>query len=494
MSNLQEFWASTDPTRADTDSDGFSDLIEITILGTDPAVSNLFYYVNDGLTNNDEWCTAPGNDSNNGLSPATPKATVQAIVDNYALKSGDVVLIDTGTYSLANNISVTAADGGSSGAPVTFMASPYGVTINRGNTAAGSYVWDLNGANYVTLTTGTGTRHPELAQSWMKAVQGYNGICLQNATGCRVSRCDAYSNFYSGIFIGSCAAATVENTVSRGCTDPSTGDGIRVESSSGVRVSNCTIYGNTAVGMSFSSCSGYTAVNNVISQDGGIAFYLYNSSASQSDYNDLWARNGGVVGWANNVYYPTLADWKVITGTDSHSLSRDPLFVDPANGDFHLQSTAGSYHGGLWVADPGNSPCIDAGEPTSAASDEPAPNGNRVNLGAFGNTTQASKTPTDRMLVLVSPAGTELWRGVNSIIWLATGQGWGSNDTIRLEYSANRGANWTPIAGAISVAVFGGEFRLGYHDGPVLAGLSGPGGLQRRSRRTRCQPGGLYGA
>ena len=387
LSNLQEFWASTDPTRADTDGDGFSDFTEIYILGTDPAVSNRFYYVNDGSTNNDEWCTAPGNDSNDGLTPATPKATVQAILDAYGLKPGDVVLIDTGTYNLSNNISVTAANSGSSDAPVTFMASPYGVTINRGNTAAGNYVWDINGANYVTLTTATGTRYPGLAQNWMKAVQGYNGICLQNATGCRVSRCEAVSNSYSGIYLGSCAAVTAENCISRGCTDPDAGDGIRVDYGSGISVKNCTVYGNGKYGLSFGSSSGYTALNNVICADGpgGIAFWLYNSSPSQCDYNNLWASNGAVVGQVYYVAsYATLADWRAATGTDSRSLSRDPLFVDAANGDLHLQSTAGSYHGDLWVADLTNSPCIDAGDPKAAVSYEPAPNGNRVNLGAYG--------------------------------------------------------------------------------------------------------------
>jgi parallel beta-helix repeat protein len=461
VSNLQEFWASTDPTKADTDGDGFSDFTEIFILGTDPTVPNRFYYVNDGSTNNDEWCTAPGNDSNDGLTPATPKASVQAIVDGYTLTPGDVVLIDTGTYNLASNIRVTGTDSGSSDAPVTFMASPYGVTLNRGNTGDGNYVWDLNGANYVTLTTATGTRHPELAQSWMKSSQGYNGICLQNATACRVSRCEAVSNFYSGVFIGSCAAVTVENSVSRGCMDPNGGDGIRVEGGSGITVRNCTIYGNTRVGMSFANSSGYTAINNVVCQDGAAnpVFWFYNSSPSQSDYNNCWATGGAVIG---HVYYgadyATLADWKAFTGVETHSLSRDPLFVGATNGDFHLQSTAGSYHGGSWLGDLANSPCVDAGQPTSAASNEPVPNGNRVNLGAFGNTAQASKTPAGRMLTLLSPAGNELWQGSESVLWLATGKGWGSNDTVRLEYSVNHGSSWTLIAGASALPYAAGGF------------------------------------
>ncbi|MGV3663164.1 MAG: S8 family serine peptidase, partial [Prosthecobacter sp.] len=70
--------------------------------------TGIAYYVNDGSTTNDAWCTAVGNDSNNGLTPATPKATVQAIISTYVLEPGDVVRIDTGSYSLATDIVVSS--------------------------------------------------------------------------------------------------------------------------------------------------------------------------------------------------------------------------------------------------------------------------------------------------------------------------------------------------------------------------------------------------
>jgi formylglycine-generating enzyme required for sulfatase activity len=60
---------------------------------------------------------------------------------------------------------------------------------------------------------------------------------------------------------------------------------------------------------------------------------------------------------------------------DVSCLAVDPLFVDPLNGDLHLAPT---------------SPCVDAGAPTSDFSQEPAPNGCRANLGAYGNTSDAA--------------------------------------------------------------------------------------------------------
>ncbi len=72
------------------------------------------------------------------------------------------------------------------------------------------------------------------------------------------------------------------------------------------------------------------------------------------------------------------------------NIAEDPLFVDPWNDDFHLQSFEGSYHGGAWLPDPEHSPCIDAGDPSSAFSNEPQPNGECINMGAYGNTDEAS--------------------------------------------------------------------------------------------------------
>jgi len=45
-----------------------------------------------------------------------------------------------------------------------------------------------------------------------------------------------------------------------------------------------------------------------------------------------------------------------------------------------------------WVKDSVDSPCIDAGDPNSDCSLEPAPNGDCINIGAYGNTAQASKS------------------------------------------------------------------------------------------------------
>ena len=73
-------------------------------------------------------------------------------------------------------------------------------------------------------------------------------------------------------------------------------------------------------------------------------------------------------------------------------IAKDPCFADAASGDFHLKSTAGRWNGTTWVKDTVTSPCIDAGETSAAYANEPTPNGNRTNMGAYGNTAEASKS------------------------------------------------------------------------------------------------------
>jgi len=64
-------------------------------------------------------------------------------------------------------------------------------------------------------------------------------------------------------------------------------------------------------------------------------------------------------------------------------------------GDYHVRSQAGRWQaeGRKWVMDAVTSPCIDAGDPGDSAGQEPDPNGGVTNLGAYGGTTQASKSP-----------------------------------------------------------------------------------------------------
>lgn len=76
----------------------------------------------------------------------------------------------------------------------------------------------------------------------------------------------------------------------------------------------------------------------------------------------------------------------------SGNMSADPKFANQAAGDYHLKSTAGRWSGSAWVKDTEDSPCIDKGDPSSIFTNEPNPNGDRINIGGYGNTSEASKS------------------------------------------------------------------------------------------------------
>lgn len=90
------------------------------------------------------------------------------------------------------------------------------------------------------------------------------------------------------------------------------------------------------------------------------------------------------------------------------NISVDPLFVnpdvsDPNTMDFHLQAKCGRYLSDgtsvprppaeNWMTDTQTSPCVDAGRPEINPFCETMCNGGRINMGAYGNTPFASKSP-----------------------------------------------------------------------------------------------------
>ena len=87
---------------------------------------------------------------------------------------------------------------------------------------------------------------------------------------------------------------------------------------------------------------------------------------------------------------------------DNGSFRAYPEFANSGNGDFHLKSARGRYmpvdpnefggQEGLWVLDEATSSCVDSGDPSIMPTAEPAPNGGRVNIGAYGETDYASRS------------------------------------------------------------------------------------------------------
>jgi hypothetical protein len=110
------------------------------------------------------------------------------------------------------------------------------------------------------------------------------------------------------------------------------------------------------------------------------------------------------------------------------SFGHDPLFADRERGDFHLRSEGWRWDGRRrrWTYDRRTSPCIDTGHPGQSAGDEPAvvpdgPNGvpavnRRVNMGAYGGTSEATLPPPDWSLRAdINNDGRVDWRDLHRV-------------------------------------------------------------------------------
>lgn len=106
------------------------------------------YYVDDQSNIGDLWTPgAVGNDSNNGQTILTPKATVTNLLSSYSLQPGDAVYIDTGVYT--QFFKITSDDDGLLGNYVSYKGAGINNTIfNVTNINEGV---KLTNINYVRL-------------------------------------------------------------------------------------------------------------------------------------------------------------------------------------------------------------------------------------------------------------------------------------------------------------------------------------------------------
>ncbi|MEI8290337.1 MAG: right-handed parallel beta-helix repeat-containing protein, partial [Verrucomicrobiota bacterium] len=556
--------------------------------GGTPSVSGLLrvlsntgttFYVNDGSTTNDIYCSAVGSDANDGLTPATPMGTVKRLIATYRLMAGDTVFIDTGLWTLDGNLVFT--DSGAPGQLIRLVGSTnvLGSVFNRNDISEGMYGFHLSGNSFMRLEN-------------LKITGAQHGITGGGSQGIELAGCEAYGNNVWGIVFGSCS-----NIVVSGCIARNNGHGLDVDGGSGTVTGNSVHHnngwglylngsflaeGNDCYNNSSSALygqNGVRACNNQIHENpgeyalrlsgttseavsnnvylngshgvlvtagaafrrnvvysngryglwvtgngnmiqnnlvydndrnnegywnigiannanvvenntlyGGNGYYCWGPWGSVarnniiwargaghyaiyqdrtdgtpvSDYNNLYASDGATLGyWAGA--RTNLAAWKSAAGMDANSLSTDPLFVDVngaddtlggfygADDDFHLSSIAGSYHDGFWFADATNSPCIDAGDPSTTFTNEPYYNGLRINQGAYGNTAEASMTAYAgafcALNLATNPAAggmISVWPpGVSNLYYPA-------NTFVTLTASNNLGFIWGNWSGAVS--------------------------------------------
>ena len=216
------------------------------------------YYVNDGTVLSGDWTTEPGSDANDGLTPATPKASIQGVLAAYNLGPGDVIEVDDGTYNLATNILLAVTTPALPSRATTIPRIPTrAAVVSRGNTNSGQYVFQLTGAQNVTL-------------SHLAITGGYEGIYAasgEDSTGLTVSNCTIYGNSY----IGADVETSNNNATFSGDTVYGQSYGLYLSSVNNALLSGNTVYGNSSWGIEvYSGVQDVASANNAYANAYGI--------------------------------------------------------------------------------------------------------------------------------------------------------------------------------------------------------------------------------
>lgn len=142
-------------------------------------------------------------------------------------------------------------------------------------------------------------------------------------------------------------------------------NGTGVDQNNNTMIENCIIYGVTNQYDTRSLIPPYS--------------FTYTPEAGNSDMDDV-----------TTTFTNFWRGCSTLPGTGNISI--DPLFGNASGSDYHLKSKTGRWTPSGWVVDQVHSPCIDSGNPASPWQNEPPPNGGQINMGAYGNTAQASKS------------------------------------------------------------------------------------------------------
>jgi hypothetical protein len=384
----------------------------------------VWYFVNDASTNGDVYCTEPGHLTNSGYSPDAPAFSIKTVIESRKLEPGDRIYVDTGTYNLTADILITDLDSGNVTNPVRIIGSynkaAGGSVLNRQVPGAGTAVFRFDTASGIEL----------------------RDMTLRNAAvGLNIN--DSYDCWFVGLRSENHATAAysllrASRLEFRGCLGYASPVGLNTRESGSMLFENCVFWDNPT-SVSFQNC-GFHQFRNSVLHASGYGQRVYNMDQATTpgvitaDYNNYVFENGALVAEkvqsiGGNDIYATLTDWQRALGKDSNTLSHDPLFTNSLAGDFHETPY---------------SPLIDTGDPSSAYSNEPDPNGARINMGLYGNTAEAGLSRTNPWLLTVSVNDGGSISGTQALRWVSGSMT--NNTHLRLEYSRNGGIEWFLIA------------------------------------------------
>lgn len=422
--------------------------MSLTMIGDMPVL-----YVDDGADDDPNWGDPSGSDPNEDGSFEHPYDSIQEAVDSA--NNDDIIIVLDGTYTGVGNYNIDTnglaitiksqsvpkkciIDCQSNGRAFIFQKGEDANTVLDGFTITGGSSSENGGAIYCFQSSPVIT---DCIITGNYATWSGGAIFLEDNANALINQCTIITNNSgsAGGGIESYASnPTIKNCIITGNSGKYSG-AITSSSGSNTAIINCTIANNSATngpgGLECYNGGDVTVVNST----------LWNNTGEQIDDGD------GTASVTFSDVEMTDSNWP-----GNGNINDEPLFADANNEDYHLKSTGGRWspifdtngdfnNDGIidwcdlavfveswldtgpsmptdlydsesvdfvdfaifascwhalgqnisgWVfIDPVTSPCIDAGDPSSDYSLEPAPNGGVINMGAYGNTEYASKSP-----------------------------------------------------------------------------------------------------
>jgi parallel beta-helix repeat protein len=180
------------------------------------------------------------------------------------------------------------------------------------------------------------------------------------------------------------------------------------ENPSNPSIINNTIVNNQTSGITLRVMVSPVITNNIIVGHSTGINHNYVTGTPTISYNNLWHNDvnylrdnsvddtlAGPGSISFEPYFARSGRWVDVNDPNLAAEPDDPnaVWID---GDYHLKSQTGRWdpNSQSWVLDDITSSCIDAGDPNSPIGSEPLPNGGVINLGDYGSTDEASKSPS----------------------------------------------------------------------------------------------------
>ncbi len=354
-------------------------------------------------------CTFSGNSANSGGGmhnwSSSPTLTNCTFSGNSAEFGGGMTNYEGGSPTLSNCKFIANSAGDKGGGMYNLNSSPTLTNcVFSGNSAA---LWGGGGMANWTST-------PTLANctfSGNSADRDGGGMWNYDNSSPTLTNCTFNGN--SASYVGGMANFESSNPTLTNCTFSNNSaynsvGGMLNQWECSPTLTNCTFIGNSA-GQSAGGMDNYdggnptltncTFIGNSANVSGGGMVNELGSSATVTNCilwgntapSDPQIHNDGTSS-ATVSYSDVQGGWPGETNIDA-----DPYFADPYNGDCHLRSEAGRWDpvGESWIKDGVTSPCIDRGSLASDWTAELWPHGERINMGAYGGTPEASMSLSD---------------------------------------------------------------------------------------------------